>query len=306
MSTQSLSFTTLDVFTHTPYVGNPLSIITIPSSLKSTITQAQKQLIAREYNLSEVVFLHQPPPGTSSSSREIQIFTTQNELPLAGHPVVGTAHYVLKLLGEQVNEFQTKGGRIPLSIDDVTGNVKAVIPQSFTLHDEVTFKSALNGKDNQTASLLPGLNFIFVELENLEALAKVKEGEKENGNLAVAFEPERYLKGKWATGIIGTKYFVALGKDDAGRERYRTRMFAHVEDSGTGSACSALGCYLALRGGGIGERKFVFEQGVEMGRRNEIFVDVSVGELEDGKGKKIEKVVLSGGAVVVMEGKLRI
>ena len=74
------------------------------------------------------------------------------------------------------------------------------------------------------------------------------------------------------------------------------------EDPGTGSASSGLGCYLAgLEGMEKGVVKFRFEQGVEMGRRNQIEVDVT--RSEGGEG--VKKVILSGAAVTVMEGNLQ-
>jgi PhzF family phenazine biosynthesis protein len=296
MPTQTLPFATLDVFTTTPYLGNPLGVITLPDT--NPLSQDQLQLIAREFNLSEVVFVHANPPS-GSPSRKIQIFTTHNELPFAGHPIVGTATYLIKHLGETgLQEFETKGGKIGLSIDDSTGFVKAVIPQKFVVYNDKTFKSSLTGRSHPATSLVPGLYFIMVQVDDVEALGKA--GDEGNRNLAEKpFSPELYLGKEHDSGIIGTKYFTFVGKEEGGRERYRTRMFAHVEDSGTGSACSALGCFLSLQGDD-GQRKFIFEQGVEMGRRNEIFVDVDV------RGGQIEKVVLSGGAVVVMKGTLSI
>jgi PhzF family phenazine biosynthesis protein len=92
-------------------------------------------------------------------------------------------------------------------------------------------------------------------------------------------------------------YFVFLGTDELGRRKYRTRMFGTREDPGTGSASSALGCFLIAKGGS----RFVFEQGVEMGRRNVIEVDVVRGE--EGT---VERVVLGGAAVEVMEGRLEV
>lgn len=94
-------------------------------------------------------------------------------------------------------------------------------------------------------------------------------------------------------------YFVSLGIDTLGRAKYRTRMFGSREDPGTGSASCGLACYLTE---GKGEGRFVFEQGVEMGRRNVISVDVTRGE----GGGGVEKVVLGGEAVVVMEGSLEV
>jgi PhzF family phenazine biosynthesis protein len=55
-----LPFTTLDAFTSTRYLGNPVSIVRLTPEQASAITQEQKQNIAREFNLSEIVFLHLP------------------------------------------------------------------------------------------------------------------------------------------------------------------------------------------------------------------------------------------------------
>lgn len=81
-----LSFTTLDVFTTDRYTGNPVAIIQVPASISQTLTQHQKQSIASEFNLSEIVFLHLPVEGTDSSERKIDIFTSLAEVPFAGHP----------------------------------------------------------------------------------------------------------------------------------------------------------------------------------------------------------------------------
>lgn len=87
----TLSFVTLDVFTKTRYTGNPLAIIRVPTSV--TLSQSQKQRIAREFNLSESVFLHeQTAQDRSDKSVRIDIFTAYAEVPFAGHPTVGTAN----------------------------------------------------------------------------------------------------------------------------------------------------------------------------------------------------------------------
>jgi PhzF family phenazine biosynthesis protein len=295
-----LSFTTLDVFTNTRYTGNPVAIVHVPSSLSSTLTQAQKQAISTEFNLSETVFLHLPEPGTTPSERKIDIFTSAAEVPFAGHPTIGTAHYLLKVLNEKVDTLITKAGRIPVSIDGETGKVKVEVPQVFHIH-EVTYNCALNGKENPTTSIVKGMSFIFVKLETLGDLAKAAEIENLNED---TYNPAPLDEG-WKVGLIGTMYFVPQGIDEFGRKKYRTRMFASREDPGTGSASSALGCYLAGSEGkesGKGPVKFALEQGVEMGRRNEISVEVTRG---DG-GEGVEKVILSGAAVTVMEGNLQL
>jgi PhzF family phenazine biosynthesis protein len=91
MSTK-IKFTTLDVFTSVPYYGNPLAIVHVPVNI--TLTSAQKQLIAREFNFSETVFLHEPL-NENETVVTIDIFATTAELPFAGHPTVGTGWYLL-------------------------------------------------------------------------------------------------------------------------------------------------------------------------------------------------------------------
>jgi predicted PhzF superfamily epimerase YddE/YHI9 len=85
-------FYQLDVFTQTPLAGNPLAVFTDGDGLSPRLMQA----IAREMNLPETVFV-QKPMGDRALAR-LRIFTTQRELPLAGHPVIGT-WFLLAQLG---------------------------------------------------------------------------------------------------------------------------------------------------------------------------------------------------------------
>ncbi len=78
-------FVTLDVFTGKRFAGNPLAVVLEPDGLDT----AAMQTIAREFNLSETVFVF--PPANKASRAKIRIFTPVSELPFAGHPTVGTA-----------------------------------------------------------------------------------------------------------------------------------------------------------------------------------------------------------------------
>ena len=82
----------------------------------------------------------------------------------------------------------------------------------------------------------------------------------------------------------------------------RTRQHGSREDPATGSAASALSSYLALTEPGARQRVFLLTQGVEMGRRSEIGVHITLNEA----GDQVEEVVLSGTAVKVMEGTLEV
>ena len=291
-----LSYTTLDVFTSFRYAGNPVAIVQVPSG--TSLSQAQKQAIAAEFNLSEIVFLHLPAEGVTSSERKIDIFTHQAEVPFAGHPTIGTSHYLLHTTSQDVNTVLTKAGKIAIEKYEQTGEVKAEIPFDFHVHEK-TFESALNGIKNPVASIVNGMSFIYVVLPDLETLSKAKENL--HGN---TYDPSVLDEG-WKNGLVGTMYLVAQGTDEFGRKRYRTRMFGSREDPGTGSASSGLGCWLAGQEDkslGKGPFKYAFTQGVEIGRKNDIGVEVTRGE----SGEGIQKVVLSGSATPVMEGTLEV
>lgn len=68
---EDLEFVTLDVFTQTPFLGNPLAIVQVPKTL--TLQQHLKQKIACEFNLSETVFLYEGEDSTLE--RRIEIYT---------------------------------------------------------------------------------------------------------------------------------------------------------------------------------------------------------------------------------------
>ena len=75
-----LSYATLDVFTDARFTGNQLAIVNLPKQV--SIAQAQKQAIAREFNYSETVFLHEDVGA--EEGREVDIFTIYDEIPFAG------------------------------------------------------------------------------------------------------------------------------------------------------------------------------------------------------------------------------
>lgn len=105
---------------------------------------------------------------------------------------------------------------------------------------------------------------------------------------------------------MGSYFYVDFGYDGSEGEgkvrNVRTRMFGSREDPATGSAASALCSYLSLQVGRTGRFQYRVTQGVEMGRKSEIFIEVVVGG--DGEERKVEEVLLSGSAVLNLEGTL--
>src|SRR4051794_14708411 len=88
-----LEFETCDVFTETRFGGNPLAVVYGAEALDGAVLQR----VAREFNLSETVFVL--PPEAQGAAARIRIFTPGAELPFAGHPNVGTAVMLARRLG---------------------------------------------------------------------------------------------------------------------------------------------------------------------------------------------------------------
>lgn len=318
VSQTKLDFVTVDVFTDKPYEGNPLAIVRIPHGV--SVTQDQKQRIAREFNLSETTFLHENASDADGDKWTVDIFMTSKELPFAGHPTVGTACYVLSRTAEERGikdgvihaGFHLKAGPVGLQYDVARRTAKAAIPHNVHVHskrwsrDEL-FKlqpglAAAHEKGEVKAqetypivSVVKGMTFVLVGLESVEALAKV--------SLAGHSAEIDGLDQGWDETFIGTYFYVRTGKSEGGATHLRTRMIeGPLEDPATGSAASDLVAYLSLNEGKAGETlKYELTQGVEMGRKSDIYIDVVM-----AKDGGIESIYLEGGAVQVIEGRLTV
>lgn len=316
-----LPFITLDVFTTKPFSGNPLAVVFLPED--HHLTQHQKHILTLEFNLSETIFVH---PVTDPKKRAIDIFTIEGELPFAGHPTIGAANWFLCQSpggntnengnASQVTSLITKSGEIPISIQDAsTGTVAAKIahnthihanryPLSDLLYLHPTLKPYFpNEADTETSfplfSIVNGMSQVFIELPTLEALSAVSRAT--GGDLVPVTQ---HLDAGWQSGIICVYFFVRDVDDDVtGQKVIRTRMMlGALEDPATGSSASGLAAWLALtEGKGREEIRSHFVQGVEMGRRSDIGVNVKL----NGEGG-IEEVELTGSAVRVSEGRIAV
>lgn len=343
--TEHLAYVTLDVFTSTPYTGNPLAIIKVPSTI--VLSLDQKQRIAREFNFSESVFLHeQTQQDRDDESVRINIFTTEAEVPFAGHPTVGTANYLLRLLQNDplngVNALQTKAGRVGITLNKAVFGVQVSLAHNVHIHNaSPSFANNQTSGSGQQAShprfghypvvsIVKGMTFILVQLPDLETL------ESQSRSLVGAegtYTAKDALDEDWREGLVATYFYVDLGTatgpphsddddDDDNQDKdvvkvsrnLRTRCFATREDPATGSAASALTSYLSLQQGKPGRYQYVLTQGVEMGQKSEIFVEVALkaresaakGPGDPGSGVEVDKVLLSGSAVQVMQGTLQV
>jgi PhzF family phenazine biosynthesis protein len=94
---KSRPFKQVDVFTDTPYLGNPLAVVLDASDL----SDEQMAHFAQWTNLSETTFLlpPSPPAALAGADYQVRIFTPGGELPFAGHPTLGSCHAWLQAGG---------------------------------------------------------------------------------------------------------------------------------------------------------------------------------------------------------------
>lgn len=307
-------FTTVDVFTTKRYEGNPLAIVKLPAegSDHDNLSTQQMQTVAGEFNLSETVFIHESTTQTADGTPEwrIRIFLTNAEVPFAGHPTIGAACYAIGTLakGAKKGRFICNAG--PIDVDFEAGVARASIPHNFHRHTKAPLtKTEIGGLQERlgvgvqavdVVSPVKGMNFTAIRLASVEDLGKVG---------VTGFSTAARLDGEWDVGFCGWYFYVLAespswsGDDGAGVVKVRTRMSdGTMEDAATGSGACGLCCFLAVEMG-LGRRtRFEVVQGVEMGRRSEIGVEIT---LREG-GEGVEKVVLMGSSVGVMEGRLEV
>lgn len=150
------------------------------------------------------------------------------------------------------------------------------------------------------------MNFALVDLSAApELLAKVVPTKNDIPGAADLDGVEAGEEGRKVAeaGLFGNVFYHIVPREDGVIEVKQRVMVIDLEDPATGAASATLGAYLALQRGGAGKTyKIEIEQGTEMGRESHIFVSVTL--TADGKG--VEKIELSGQAVEVMSGQIRI
>ncbi len=301
----SLPYVTVDVFTRTPFAGNPLAVIPDARGL----TDSQMQSIAAEFNYSESTFVL--PPADATNTARVRIFTPTDELPFAGHPNVGTG-FVLgrqaELFGRAVPDalrFEERAGLVDIALIREAGQVvgaRIAAPRPLDIAHVIDAETVAACASLDVADLLPGgmapvmasvgLPFALAEVASLEALARARPNEA-----AFALADRRYP--------TSDDHFALFLFHRLSADHLRARMFAPLsktsEDPATGSAAAALAArILSLRPERDLEARLVVDQGIEMGRPSQIVLDI----------KRIagvaQPVQVSGHCVEIMAGTLRI
>lgn len=294
-----------DVFSQEALEGNPLAIVLDAEGLD----RARMQKIAREFNLSETVFVL--PPENALHTARIRIFTPGGELPFAGHPTVGTAI----ALSQQVGKIRPGDRTSIIVLEENVGQVRCVVSTGSTtafaefdlprLPQRIRFDASLEtvaaalglshheiGFENHRISAWSaGVPYLCVPVANLAAAGRARLdaslwnelGPHEEGLLA---DPFVYCR-------------ETVNHDCA----FHARMFAPSagipEDPATGSAVAAFAGALLDHDEPVeGAHRYWIEQGIEMGRPSRIRLEMEV------SNRAITAARIGGTAIKVAEGSL--
>jgi trans-2,3-dihydro-3-hydroxyanthranilate isomerase len=268
-----------DVFTDRPFTGNQLAVFTDARDL----TSEEMQDLAREMNFSESVFVL--PPSNGQADVRIRIFTPANELPFAGHPILGAAFVLGGPLQKIVIRLETIAGVIPVELErDGPRITFGWMDQPLPVFEPVADPAAILAALGVPASGLPvercdlGPGHLYVELESPDAVA--------------ALQPD----------VAALQRATSDGANCFARDgaRWKTRMFAPahgvVEDPATGSAAGPLAAHLARHGRIEFGEQIEISQGAEIKRPSTLYARA------EGSRDDLVRVVVGGSAVTVARG----
>ncbi len=286
-----LSFHIYDVFTTTPFTGNPLAIVEGADDL----TTAQMQTLARQFNLSETIFVQRP--ADPAHTARVRIFFPTAEIPFAGHPTIGCA---LHLAGETATHvtLEEEAGLVPVSItrDGTTALAEFTAPKLPIRHAPVPphamIAAALGILPARIGPHDPGVwqggpAFLYVPVTDLATLAAARPLEPQWSDLMDAAQ-------------VDSAYLYTATPDG-----YRARMFSPgagiPEDPATGSASAILAAQLLANDAlPEGTTTIALQQGIEMGRPSAIRLTADV---MDGT---LTAIRIAGHAVPIASGMVRV
>ena len=280
-------FVHLDVFADRAFHGNQLAVFTDATGLDAE----RMQRMANEMNFAESTFVFRP--DSAETDARVRIFTPGRELPMAGHPTVGTAFALA------ANGFITRGasqvtfalgvGPTPVSLEWDNGRLafawmRQKLPTfGFVARHIAQLASALGIDERDIIESLPaqsvssGVPFLFVPLATRDAVNRTRADRK---------ALQAFFAANGETELPVFVFSVERGDDEA---TAFSRMFAEIfgvpEDPATGSASGPLGAYLLHHGvvtATQAERMWSY-QGVAMGRPSRIAISVqsSRGQVSD-------------------------
>lgn len=258
-------FKQVDVFTAEPYRGNPLAVVLDGAGLSDD----EMQRFANWTNLSETTFV--VPTTDPAADYRVRIFTTETELPFAGHPTLGTCHAWLEAGGEPKRAgtiIQECGvGLVTLRHTDRLAFAAPPLIRSGPVDlADLTETCAVLDIDPSAVMAAAwadnGPGWIAVELADAEAV--------------LALEPDMGARPDYKIGVVGA---YPMGNPAAIEVRALFKMGdgPGAEDPVTGSLNAALAQWLL--GAGRLSSPYVASQGTVLGRAGKVYVEQADGEI---------------------------
>lgn len=256
----------VDVFTDKPYAGNQLAVFPDADDL----TAQQMQKIANEINYSETTFILKNTE--KDADYNIRIFTIKQELPFAGHPVLGTAYAIkniLKLHRDGKLRLRTKVGIIPLEQGNGALWMRQNRPEFAKIYtDKNKIVNLIDLSPDDISDDLPaeevstGNSILIIPVKTLDA---VQRSMGNINNMKKFFSDESCI----------APYVFTLETTNMSAHVHTRFFAAHmgiIEDAATGSAAGPLTGYL-LKHEVFGKSfEIINEQGIEMGRPSRIMM----------------------------------
>ena len=284
-----------DVFTSTPFEGNQLAVFFDAASL----TDHEMQALARETNLSETTFIcRRDTAAEREQGVRVRIFTTQEELPFAGHPTLGTAATIRSLFPESEQAarivLDLNAGQVPVVFPPernksrvAFGEMTQPEPVFGCIHDVVKIAPLLGLHERDCATQpLPqtvstGLPYCIVALNSTEALSRLR---------VDLVSSEQYFRN------FDARFFYAIAPEAPGVWRARMQ-FYNGEDPATGSAAGCAISYLVQHGIVQPCTQLHIRQGLEIRRPSDLYVSAN------SISGKIAEVRVGGSTVPVAKGR---
>ncbi len=298
------TFHTCDVFTDVRFGGNPLAVMLGADDLSTD----QMQAVAREFNLSETVFVLTAEDAANTA--RVRIFTPEHEMPFAGHPTIGSACVIAaQSQGSEDYEIninlEQPAGLVPVLAAASNGRLSAqlVVPDlpEVAKHeiDPALVAGGLSlkpgdigfGNHKSQAVDCAGNTYLFVPVKNRDALARV----------AASFPIYGDMEDN--AGASSTVIYTRGGVDEA--TDFSSRMLAPAsgvaEDPATGSAAAMFPAQLAVfENLDEGMHCWRIEQGYDMGRPSQLFLEA------DRLKSVFKEIRVAGGVVFVASGEIEI
>lgn len=287
-------FYIVDVFTNQQFGGNQLAVF--PEGME--VPEEQMQKIAREINFSETTFVL--PAKNEKNDFKLRIFTPYHEIPMAGHPTIGSAFALLKNNYISANKdsivFEEGVGDIHVTFkakeNALITTMQQPLPEFGAKFERDIMAKILCLEKDQILEDFPiqvvssGVPFLYIPVKDLKAIRKIK--------LRTDYY-EKYL-----AGFPTNNLFVFTMETEQSQSTVHSRMFAPghgiAEDPATGGASGPLGAYLVRYGLSEANKTIVSEQGFEMGRPSFIQIHIAAEQAQ------ITSVEVGGQSVLTGEG----